>query len=95
MGLFCRVRMKKYNSYKGGVGKVAPNLLERNFKADKPFEKLTTDVTEFSLFGKKLYLSPLLDLYNGELIAFSLSEHPNFRMIVEMLEKRVTLSSRL
>ena len=90
MGLFCRVRMKKYNSYKGGVGRVAPNLLERNFKADKPFEKLTTDVTEFSLFGKKLYLSPVLDLYNGELIAFSLSEHPNFRMIVEMLEKLFT-----
>lgn len=87
MGLFCRVRMKKYNSYKGDVGKAAPNLLERKFKADKPFEKLTTDVTEFSLFGKKLYLSPVLDLYNGELIAFSLSEHPNFQMILEMLEK--------
>jgi transposase InsO family protein len=90
IGLFCRVRMKKYNSYKGDVGRVAPNLLERNFKADKSYEKLTTDVTEFSLFGKKLYLSPVLDLYNGELIAFSLSEHPNFRMILEMLEKLFT-----
>lgn len=53
--------MKKYNSYKEDVGRVAPNLLERNFKADKPFEKLTTDVNDFSLFGKKLYLSPVLD----------------------------------
>lgn len=87
IGLFCRVRMKKYKSYKGDVGRVAPNLLERNFKADKPFEKLTTDVTQFSLFGKKLYLSPVLDLFNGELIAFSLSEHPNFKMTMEMLEK--------
>ena len=58
----CQVRIKKYHSYKGEVGKVAPNLLERNFSTTAPNEKWVTDVTEFSLFGQKLYLSPILDL---------------------------------
>jgi transposase InsO family protein len=87
MGLFCRVRMKKYNSYRGDAGKIAPNLLERNFHAGRPNEKWVTDVTEFSLFGQKLYLSPILDLYNGEIVSFSLSERPNFKQTVDMLEK--------
>ncbi len=58
LGLVCRVRMKKYRSYKGEVGKIAPNLLNRDFRAEKPNPKWVTDVTEFSLFGQKLYLSP-------------------------------------
>jgi putative transposase len=86
LGLFCRVRMKRYNSYKGEVGVVAENLLERNFQASKPNEKWVTDVTEFSLFGQKLYLSPILDLYNSEIISYSISEHPNFAQTVDMLE---------
>lgn len=60
--MVCRVRMKKYRSYKGEVGVIAPNLLERNFEATKPNEKWVTDVTEFSLFGQKCYLSVILDL---------------------------------
>ena len=62
LGLVCRVRMKKYRSYKGEMGQIAPNLLERNFEAEQPNEKMVTDVTEFHLFGQKLYLSILLDL---------------------------------
>ena len=62
LGLVCRVRMKKYKSYRGEVGKVAPNLLNRDFEAEKPNEKWVTYITEFSLFGQKLYLSPILDL---------------------------------
>jgi len=69
IGIFCRVRMKKYNSYKGKTGRIAPNLLERDFKADKPNQKRATDVTEFSLFGIRLYLSPIIDLYNGEVVS--------------------------
>lgn len=68
-GLVCRVRMKKYCSYKGEVGKNAPNLLNRDFHADKPNQKWVTDVTEFSLFGEKLYLSPILDLHSSDLIS--------------------------
>ncbi len=59
LGLKCLVRMKKYRSYKGTVGKIAPNILNRNFQADKPNEKWVTDITEFKLFGEKLYLSPM------------------------------------
>ncbi len=86
MGIFCRVRMKKYNSFRGEVGRVALNLLERDFKADAPNQKWATDVTEFSLFGKKLYLSPIIDLYNGEVVAYDLSYHPNLNQVIHMLE---------
>jgi transposase InsO family protein len=83
----CQVRIRKYCSYKGDVGKVAPNILQRDFKADKPHKKWVTDVTEFSLFGTKLYLSPILDLYNGEIISFNISNRPTFHQIMDMLEK--------
>ena len=72
LGLLCRVRSKKYRSYKGEVGKIAPNLLNRNFYAEKPNQKWVTDVTEFSLFGQKLYLSPILDLHNGYLVSYTI-----------------------
>lgn len=87
MGIFCRVRMRKYNSYKGDVGRIAPNLLERDFKAEKPNQKWVTDVTEFALFGIKLYLSPIIDLYNGEVVSYNLSRHPNLAQTTDMLEK--------
>ena len=87
MGIICRVRMKKYRSYRGEVGKVAPNLLERDFNADKPNQKWVTDVTEFALFGIKLYLSPIIDLFNGEVVAYSLSYHPNLKLITDMLNQ--------
>lgn len=87
LGLKCMVRMKKYRSYRGEVGKTAPNLLNRDFHAEKPNQKWTTDVTEFSLFGRKLYLSPILDMYNGEIISYAISERANFEQITEMLDK--------
>ena len=87
LGLKCMVRMKKYRSYRGEVGKTAPNLLNRDFYAEKPNQKWTTDVTQFSLFGRKLYLSPILDMYNGEIISYAISERANFVQITEMLDK--------
>ena len=86
-GLECKVRMKKYHSYKGEVGKIAPNLLERDFHADAPNQKWVTDVTEFSLFGRKLYLSPILDLHSSDLVSYVISEHPALSMVMEMLDK--------
>lgn len=83
----CQVRIRKYRSYKGEVGKVAPNLLQRNFKANNPNEKWVTDITEFSLFGTKLYLSPILDLYNGEIVSYNISDRPTFQLIMDMLNK--------
>ena len=87
MGIVCRVRMKKYRSYKGEVGKVAPNLLGRNFNADRPNQKWVTDVTEFHLFGEKLYLSPILDLHSRDIVCYSISERPVLSMVTTMLEK--------
>ncbi|MEK4447656.1 IS3 family transposase [Bacillus sp. FSL M8-0052] len=87
LGLKCLVRMKKYRSYKGETGTVAPNRLERNFKAEKPKMKWVTDITEFKLFGEKLYLSPMLDLFNGEIIAYTIGSRPTYSLVSEMLEK--------
>ena len=87
LGLVCRVRIKKYRSYKGEVGKLAPNLLNRNFYAEKPNQKWVTDVTEFSLFGQRMYLSPILDLHNGYLVSYTISDRPVLGMITSMLEK--------
>ena len=75
----------KYHSYKGTIGKIADNILKRDFKADKPFEKLTTDVTEFKIGNEKVYLSPVLDLFNREIISYSISTSPNLQQIREML----------
>ena len=87
LGLICRVKMKKYRSYKGEVGKIAPNLLNRDFHADRPNQKWVTDVTEFSLFGEKLYLSPILDLYSSDLVSYTISERPVLNMVTTMLDK--------
>lgn len=87
MGLSSKVRMKKYHSYKGEVGKLTPNLLERDFYARKPNQKWVTDVTEFSLFGEKLYLSPIMDLCSGDLVSYTISDRPVLGMVISMLEK--------
>lgn len=87
LGLVCRVRMKKYRSYKGEVGKVAPNLLNRDFIADRPNQKWVTDVTEFNLFGEKLYLSPILDLHSSDLVSYTISNRPVLSMVTTMLDK--------
>lgn len=89
MGLKCLVRMKKYRSYRGKVGEIAPNILERDFQASKPNEKWATDVTEFHLFGEKLYLSPILDLYNGEIIAYNLEKRPVYPLVSKMLDTAI------
>ena len=90
LGIQCRVRMKKYRSYKGEVGKIAPNHLKRNFYAEKPNQKWVTDVTEFRLFGQKLYLSPILDLCSRDIVSYTISEHPVLSMVTTMLEQAFT-----
>ena len=88
MGLQSIQRKKrKYNSYKGTVGKVAENLLKRNFKSNKPNQKWVTDVTEFKVNNEKLYLSPIVDLFNGEVISYNLSRRPVFNQVVNMLKE--------
>uniref|UniRef100_UPI003F5ECFE1 IS3 family transposase n=1 Tax=Streptococcus iniae TaxID=1346 RepID=UPI003F5ECFE1 len=88
MGLAARIRRKrKYSSYKGEVGKKADNLIKRQFKGSKPYEKCYTDVTEFALPEGKLYLSPVFDGYNCEIIDFTLSRSPDLKQVQTMLEK--------
>lgn len=85
LGLKSLIRRKKYRSYKGETGSIAPNLLQRNFAANQPDLKWATDVTEFKVRDKKLYLSPIIELFNGEIISYSLSESPNFKQVSAML----------
>lgn len=87
MDLHCKIRRKKYNSFRGEINKAAENIIKRNFHAEEPNQKWTTDVTEFALLGKKVYLSPILDMYNCEIIAYSISLSPNYKMITDMLEE--------
>ena len=87
LGLVCRVRMKKYRSYKGEVGKIAPNLLNRDFHTEKPNKKWVTDVTEFKLFGEKLYLLAILDLHSSDLVSYTISDRPVLRMVTTMLNE--------
>jgi len=90
LGLSARIRRKrKYSSYHGEVGKKAENIIQRQFKAEKPMEKCYTDITEFSIptSNQKLYLSPILDGYNSEIIAYTLSSSPNLNQVKDMLEQ--------
>ena len=83
---------EQYHSYKGEVGKVADDLLKRDFNATEPFEKLATDVTQFKVKDTRIYLSPIMDLYNNEIVAYSISLRPDLAQTREMLEE---LSKRL
>ncbi len=87
LGLKSIIRLKKYKSYRGEQGKVVANVLKRNFHATKPNQKWATDVTEFNVAGNKLYLSPIIDLFNQEIISYELTERPVFNQVVMMLKK--------
>lgn len=89
MGLYCKIRRKKYNSYRGNVGVSAPNIINRNFKAKRPNQKWTTDVTEFALLGTKVYLSPILDMYDYSIVSYTISMSPNYAMVKRMITKAI------
>ena len=88
LGLKSIIRVKnKYRSYRGEQGKIAPNVLARNFRAVAPNQKWATDITEFNVRGEKLYLSPILDLHSRDIVCYSISERPVLSMVTTMLEK--------
>ena len=87
MGLRGKRKKVKYKSYKGEIGKIAPNVINRDFVATAPNQKWTTDVTEVKIKDKKIYLSPILDMFNGEIISYSISYSPNQHMVMTMLDK--------
>lgn len=95
LGLKCVKFMRKsrkYNSYKGNVGKVAINRLSRRFSTPIPLQKLVTDITELKCLGEeKLYLNPILDLYNGEIIAYEIKKRPTLDLVMEPLKETIEI----
>jgi putative transposase len=91
LGLHCKIRRRKrYNSYQGEQGRIAPNLLNRHFEADAPNQKWVTDVTEFSVGDRKLYLSPVMDLFDRQIISYSLGLSPNLALTNDSLREALT-----
>mgnify|MGYP000854510861 CR=1 FL=1 len=97
-----RLKSRKYSSYKGKVGKVAPNRLKRRFDIDVVHQKITTDTTEFKYYEtdkhgvvqiKKLYLDLFMDLYNREIISYKISQRPTVDNIMEALREAIDKTS--
>ena len=89
LGIQARPKQRKYVSYKGTVGRIAPNLLDRNFSTEHPYQKIGTDVTVFIMPFGKLYLSPIIDFHTREVLSYDLSESPDFRQIRNMFDQLV------
>lgn len=89
LGIQARPKQRKYVSYKGDVGRIAPNLINRDFSTGHPYEKIGTDVTVFIMPFGKLYLSPIIDFHTREVLAYDLSESPDFRQINNMFEQLI------
>lgn len=87
MGLKAVIRVVRYHSYKGEVGKIAPDILKRDFRADRPLKKLTTDVSQAKIGNIKCYISPVMDMFNGEILACDISRRPDLAQIRRMLNK--------
>ena len=85
--LFGKRPKEKYHSYKGEVGKVADNIVNRDFSTTSPLQKWTTDVSQFNFSWGKCYLSPILDMATNEIISYDLSLSPNMEQIKRMLDK--------
>ena len=89
LGIKARPKQRKYVSYKGTVGRIAPNILDRDFNTERPYQKIGTDVTVFIMPFGKLYLSPIIDFHTREVLAYNLSESPDFRQIQRMFDDLV------
>ena len=87
LGIKSIIRVKKYVSYRGEQGRIAENHLKRDFKASLPEQKWVTDITEFKVKDRKLYLSPIMDLYNREIVSFTLADRPALQPVLDMVKK--------
>ena len=86
-------KIKKYNSYKGEITPAVPNIMQRNFHANAPNQKWLTDITEFIIPAGKIYLSPIVDCFDGMLPAWRISLSPDATLVNSMLEDAIhTLS---
>lgn len=96
-------KTKKYSSYKGVIGKISDNKINRQFKTNKPYTQITTDTTEFKYYEidkegnkqtKKLYLNTFLDMFNGEIISYEISKKPNLQPILKALDKAIEITNQ-
>lgn len=78
---------RQFHTYKGNIGKVAPNTVNRNFRAKEPNKKWTTDVTQVLIKDERIYLSPILDMFNGEIITYTITSRPDLKMVIDMVQK--------
>lgn len=96
MGIFGKRRNKrKYSSYQGNVGKIAPNIIQRDFFSDKPNKKWYSDVTEFNLRGEKTYLAPFLDGCGCDIVSFRISRSPNLAQTMDALNEALQSHSNI
>ena len=86
-GLKSRIRPKKFRSYKGEIGRIVPNLLGRDFNTEAPNRKWVTDITQFTLLGQRCYLSTVMDLFNQEIVAYTISASSSLKLVTTMLKK--------
>lgn len=95
-------KSRKYNSYKGKVGAIAPNRIRRRFNTNIPHQKITTDTSEFKHYEidnkghmtmHKLYLDPFMDMCNGEIISFGIDKRPSVINVMNALEKAIEITS--
>ena len=87
LGLKAHHKKQHYHSYKGELGTIAPNVINRDFYAAKPDQKWATDVTQMKIKGRRIYLSPILDMFNGEIVSYTISNRPDLKMVMTMLDK--------
>jgi len=85
LALFGKRPKEKYHSYKGNEGKVADNIINRDFSTEKPLQKWATDVSQFNLSWGKCYISPILDMNTNEIISYNLSTSPNMEQIKDKM----------
>jgi len=86
-GLFGKRPKEKYHSYQGNVGKVADNIINRDFTTDRPLQKWSTDVSQFTFPWGKCFFSPILDMSSNEIISYDLSLSPNLEQVQRMLNR--------
>ncbi|UWE77458.1 IS3 family transposase [Corynebacterium diphtheriae] len=92
-GLVSKIRRKKYNSYRGTVSHIADNVLGRRFIQDAPNKVWVSDVTEFRVAGTKVYLSPVMDLFDRTILAHTLSTSPNTQLTSRSLADAIAMFS--
>ncbi len=85
-----QVRKKKYSSYKGEISPAVKNVINRKFTAANPNEKWLTDITEFYLPAGKVYLSPIIDCFDGMVVSWSVSTSPNANLVNSILDEALT-----